>query len=169
MIPRKLKNFNLFVDGRGYAGRIEELALPKLTVKTEEFRAGGMDAAVELDMGMEKLEGEFTLAEYAEDVIRQFGLTNGAAVALKFKGSIEADDAGGAKVPVEVVLRGRWRELDMGNWKAGDNSTLKVAVMANYYSYASNGQTLIEIDVPGMKRVIGGTDLLAQTRRNIGM
>jgi P2 family phage contractile tail tube protein len=40
-----LKNFNLFVDGRGYAGRAEEVTPPKLTIKTEELRAGGNRAA----------------------------------------------------------------------------------------------------------------------------
>ena len=30
-----LKNFNLFVDGRGYAGRAEEVSPPKLSIKTE--------------------------------------------------------------------------------------------------------------------------------------
>ena len=42
-LPRVLKNMNLFVDGRGYAGRIDEIQLPKLTLKTEEHRAIGMD------------------------------------------------------------------------------------------------------------------------------
>ena len=49
--PRVLKGFNLFVDGRGYAGKVEELELPKLTIKTEEFRSGGMVAPVELGRG----------------------------------------------------------------------------------------------------------------------
>ena len=39
-LPRVLKNMNLFVDGRGYAGRVDEIQLPKLTLKTEEHRAG---------------------------------------------------------------------------------------------------------------------------------
>lgn len=42
MIPKILKNFNLFVDGRGYAGKAEEVTPPKLSLKTQEF--GGMDA-----------------------------------------------------------------------------------------------------------------------------
>ena len=37
-LPRVLKNMNLFVDGRGYAGRIDEIQLPKLTLKTEEAK-----------------------------------------------------------------------------------------------------------------------------------
>ena len=36
MIPRVLKNFNLFVDGRGLAGTVSTLTLPKLSTKMEE-------------------------------------------------------------------------------------------------------------------------------------
>ena len=43
-VIRLLKNINLFIDGRGYAGKVDEFDPPKLTIKTEEFRAGGMDA-----------------------------------------------------------------------------------------------------------------------------
>ncbi|WP_410541965.1 phage major tail tube protein [Wolbachia endosymbiont (group A) of Portevinia maculata] len=64
MLPKILKNFNVFVDGRGYAGKIDEITLPKLTIKTEEYRAGGMDIPINIDMGMEKLEADFTFAEY---------------------------------------------------------------------------------------------------------
>ena len=35
MIVDQLKNMNLFVDGRGYAGKAMEVNLPKLTVKME--------------------------------------------------------------------------------------------------------------------------------------
>jgi hypothetical protein len=169
MIPRKLKNFALFVDGYGYAGRCEEIALPKLTRKMEEFRAGGMDGPVEIDLGQEKLECEVTLAEYDESVIKQYGLQDGSAVKVKMKGSIERDDASGDKDPVEVVLQGRWRELDFGTWKGGENSTLKMAVAATYYKYSSKGEDLIEIDLVNMVCLVGGQDRLATTRANLGI
>jgi P2 family phage contractile tail tube protein len=59
-----LRNFNLFVDGTNYAGQIEEINLPKPTVKTEEHRVGGMDAPIALDMGMEALKADFTLTGF---------------------------------------------------------------------------------------------------------
>lgn len=80
MLPKILKNFNVFVDGRGYAGKIDEVTLPKLTIKTEEYRAGGMDIPINIDMGMEKLEAEFTFSEYDSELFRLFGLI---AVVLK--------------------------------------------------------------------------------------
>ncbi len=50
MLPKILRNFNVFVDGRGYAGKIDEITLPKLTIKTEEYRAGGMDIPINIDI-----------------------------------------------------------------------------------------------------------------------
>ena len=167
-IPRKLKAFSLFVEGRGYADKVAELTLPKLTRKMEEFRAGGMNAPIEIDMGMEKLEGEFTLTEYSKEVFALFGVTDLAQIGLCFKGSIESDDDG-TVTPIEVVLRGRWKEMDTGSWKTGDSTRLKVSVSASYYKYTSKGQNLIEIDVPNMVEKIGGTDRLAERRAAIGI
>ena len=55
-LPRKLKNFNLSIDGTSYLGEATEFTQPKLTMKLEEFRSGGMNGAVEVNMGMEKLQ-----------------------------------------------------------------------------------------------------------------
>ena len=55
MLPRTLRNFSLFVDGTGYAGKVTELTLPTLTIQNEEYRAGGLDAPIAIDMGMEAL------------------------------------------------------------------------------------------------------------------
>ena len=61
MIPETLANLNLFVDGQSFQGDVTSLTLPKLTLKTEEHRAGGMDMPIELDMGMEKMEPKRTV------------------------------------------------------------------------------------------------------------
>jgi len=167
-IPRVLKNFGLFVDGRGYLGKVVELTLPKLTRKTEEFRGGGMAAPIEIDMGMEKLECEFTLKEYSEEVFKLWGLADHAAVPLRFKGAMQADDAAGTVTVVEVSVRGRLREIDGGSWKAGEQTTLKAAVACSYYKYVSGGSTLIEVDAVNMVEIVDGTDRLAAVRSAIG-
>ena len=87
MLPRTLRNFQLSVDGVGYAGRVTELTLPTLTIATEEYRAGGLDAPVEIDMGMEALTASFTLAEYDLDVLKRFGLYNQNDVEVTARGA----------------------------------------------------------------------------------
>ena len=164
--PKVLRGFNLFVDGVGYAGKVEEIELPKLAVKTEEFRAGGMDAPVELDMGMEKLECSFSLGDYSADIARYFGLGHNTDVAVPFRGSLGLGDA--TSVPVTVKCRGMIREVDNGSWKAGDKLTQKFSTALKYYSYTQGGETIHEIDVENMVRIINGVDYLATAKADIG-
>lgn len=41
-LPRVLKNYNLFNDGESYMGQVEEVTLPKLARKTEDYRGAGL-------------------------------------------------------------------------------------------------------------------------------
>jgi hypothetical protein len=167
MIENVLKNVNLFVDGRGYAGQVEELTPPKLSMKTEEFRGGGMDAAVELDMGMEKLEASFSLKKYDKDVLSLFGLAPGNLVPLTFRGVVESED--GTVKPLVIQLRGKIREIDDGTWKPGEAASLKVAMSVRYYKRTLDGEEIHEIDIENMIRKINGVDQLAAQRAALGM
>lgn len=165
-IPRVLKNFSLFVDGRGLAGTIDTLTLPTLTVKMEEFRGGGMDAPIEHDMGMEKLEGSFVLAEYNPDIVALFGLVS-ANTQLTARGAIRRD--GEDAIPVVANMTGAIKELDPGDWKAGDTSTGTFAYSLRYYKLTIGGRELVEIDKVNMIRRIDGQDQLQSIRTAIGV
>ena len=166
IIPKVLKHFNLFIDGKGYAGLVGELSLPRLSLKMDELYSAGMDAPIELDMGMDKLSCDFSLYEYNADVIKQFGLNNGAQVPLTLRGGL--DNEGGVS-PVVVTLRGAWQDLDMGSWQAGDKPSLKVTVTLRYYKLNIDGADLIEVDVQNMVRKIDGVDQLEAMRAAIGL
>ncbi|BFD47787.1 MAG: phage major tail tube protein [Wolbachia endosymbiont of Sergentomyia squamirostris] len=166
MLPKILKNFNVFVDGRGYAGRIDEISLPKLAIKTEEYRAGGMDIPVSIDMGMEKLEAELTFAEYDSELFRLFGLINNNAVSLTLRGGLQGSSD---TESVVINLRGLFKELDFGSWKPAEKATLKCTVAANYYKLTIDGKELIEIDAENMIRKIDGVDQMASMRTALGI
>ncbi len=166
MIPKILKNFNLFVDGRGYVGRAEEVNPPKLTIKTEELRAGGMDAPISIDMGMEKLEASFTLVEYDSEILKQFGVVSGNSVQLTLRGALVDDDTTTAIV---IKLQGMFTEIDMGKFSAGEKATMQCSVACRYYSLEIDGSTLIEIDIDNMTRIIDGEDKLADIRTALGI
>lgn len=166
MIPNTLKNLNLHVDGRGYAGRVEELNPPKLTVKTEEFRGGGMDAPVALDMGMEKLMGDFTLPSLEANLLRQWGKVDVDAVGLTFRGAFQGQNGVQAQV---IQVRGRIVEVDEGTWKGGEKQSTKYSFEAVYYRRSIDGVVIHEIDVINMIRVIDGVDQLAAQRAALGL
>ena len=169
MLPKTLKNFNLFIEGQGYAGLAEELTLPKLSRKMEEYRGGGMNGPTEIDLGMEKLEMEFTLREYSRAVLNEWGVCDSAGVGLRFLGAAVRDDATCETDKIEIVVRGRWRELDFDTQKSGEMSTLKVMVAASYYKYLVNGDEVIEIDHQNMIERVNGVDRLEQQREALSL
>ncbi|MCG8633090.1 MAG: phage major tail tube protein [Desulfobacterales bacterium] len=166
MLPKKIKNWTAFVDGYGYAGKVEDINPPKLALKMEEYRAGGMDMPVELEMGMEKMEASMTFTEYNEEIFGLFGLVDGNAVAVTFRGAREDDSGTDAVI---ISMRGGFRELDPGTWKAGDKATLKAAISCRYYQKKIAGAEIVEIDVENMIRKIKGVDQLAAQRQALGI
>lgn len=167
-IPSVLKAYSLFVDGRGYAGKAD-VELPELSIVTEEYAAGGMSGKIKLDMGLvEAVDAKFTLYDYEPDVIKQWGLINGNAVALTFRGA-KQDDAGGAPVPIKVTCRGQLQMLGFGSWEAGAKTSLECTLNCRSYKLEVGGVTLIEIDAERMIRTVGGVDQMQSLRGAIGL
>lgn len=162
-----LKNFNLFVDGKGFAGVVEDYTPPKLAIKTEDFRAGGMDSSVAIDMGMEKLECSFTLINFDRTVLTLFGFLPGLPTICTVRGAIENDL--GIVTPIIHAMTGRIREIDQGTWKAGDKPSLKVTMDLTRYGHTQGGIETTLIDIPNMIRFIGGVDKMAAVRAAIGV
>jgi P2 family phage contractile tail tube protein len=155
------------VDGRGYAGRVDEIELPKLTLKTEEHRAGGMDVPMEIDLGMEKLEISLTIADYDPDVFKLFGLLDTQDTPITVRGAIQRQ--GEVAQAVVISLRGGWKEIDSGTWKPGDKSILKVSVALNYFKLSIAGEEVVEVDAKNLVRRVGGVDQMAEIRNAIGL
>lgn len=167
-LPRKLKNLNLFGDGESFLGQVASVKLPVLTRAMEEYRGGGMNGPVKIDMGQNSLELESKFGGMMRSILRQYGVTRHDGVQLRFAGSYQRDDTGAVDA-VEVVVRGRHEEIDMGDAKPGDDTEFTVKTACSYYKLSINGVTEIEIDLVNMIEVVGGVDRLADQRRSIGL
>ncbi len=167
-LPSKLKNMNLFREAVSYIGTVTEVTLPKLGRKFEGYRAGGMDAEVDIDMGGEKLELEWTAGGIVAEAIGGFGAATHDAEMLRFAGAYQAEDTGQV-IPVEAVARGRPQEIDMGTAKLGGDTEHKFKMSCSYYKLIVNGREIVEIDVTGMVFKVGGVDRLSAQRAAIGL
>jgi P2 family phage contractile tail tube protein len=166
-MPRKLKNFNVFYNGDNYVGRCAEVELPKLTRKTEDMQAGGMNGPVKIDLGNEGLEINHTWAGLEAEIYRQYAAASADAVLLRFAGAYQRDDTGEVDA-VEIVTRGRHTEIDPGSAKAGDDTELKVKTDLTYYKLTINGAVIVEIDLVNFVENVGGVDRLAEYRTALG-
>lgn len=169
-LPRKLKHMNLFNEGESYMGVASSVTLPKLTRKLEAWRGAGMDGPAKVDLGMgdDGIQLEWTLGGLDLTVIRQYGAVSANGIGLRFAGSYQQDDTGDT-VPVEVVVRGRHEEIDMGEAKPGEDTEHKIITACTYYKLTVDGADAIEIDTLAMIFVVDGKDMLEAHRRNIGL
>lgn len=168
-LPRKLKNLNVFNNAESLLGQIGAFTVPKLQRKMEDWRGGGMDSGVKIDLGGgdDGLQAEWTLGGLDLNTIRQFGGSI-SSVQLRFAGAYQRDDTGEVDA-VEIVLRGRHEEIDMGEAKAGEDTEQKMITHCTYYKLSVNGRVEIEIDVLNMIYIVNGTDILAEQRKALGI
>lgn len=167
-LPNKLKNFMLFVDGIGYAGKIKTVTTSKLTRKMEEYQGGTMIGPVKLDVGMEAMEIAFTAGGFAYEVLSGFGARGVDDIAMRFAGAMQRDDTKEV-IPVEIFTRGRYSEIDFGDQTAGALNETKVTAPISYLKIAINGIVRIEIDFVNMVERVNGTDLMAAVRTALGI
>jgi P2 family phage contractile tail tube protein len=167
MIPETLFNMTLFVDGTNFAGDVLSVTLPKLKVKTEEHRAGGMDAPIDMDMGLEKLEAGFSCSGARREVLGKFGLADQTAFFGTFRGAFKGQK--GEVKKVVATYRGQLIEADPGDWKPGDKAEFKYGLSLSYYKLEINDTLVHEIDPVNSVRVIDGVDQLAAVRTALGM
>lgn len=165
--PSKLKNINLFLDGVSHLGVIDEATLPKLALKMDEWRGGGMIGPVMIDNGLDKIEFEFTMGGLVALPMARFGAVQHDAALMRFAGAFQ-DDSSGAVKPVEIVTRGRYSELDWGNGKAGSDTQHKYKAACSYYKLTVDGIDWVEIDLVGGVFVVFGIDRYAEIRDAIG-
>ena len=91
MLPKIIKDAILTVEGRGYAGIIDNIEWPKITRKTDEYRAGGMFGPVDIDLGQEKMELTFEASEQTAEMIALYGTCGLAGVKFRINASAESD------------------------------------------------------------------------------
>lgn len=162
-----LKSWSAFVDGKGFAGNCKEVTLPTLTLKTEDFQAGGMDAPVAIEMGQEKMEASLTLTSYDASILSQWGVGEGYEVPFVVKGALESFN--GEVEAINISMRGKVTAVEMSAWTPAAESTLKVTINLHSYRYEQAGSVIYDIDVVNMVRIINGTDRLAARRNAIGL
>lgn len=167
MLPDTVKDWNLFIEGRGMAGKAEETTLPALKRIMESYQGGGMAGPVKLDMGQDELELGFTLAEFNVDVLRLWGIADPSGIGVRLMGASVAGDGTGVKA-IEISVRGRWEEIDPGSWKKKDKDKMKVKMPLTYYRLTVNGEVLHEIDMISGKTMINGEDISLDVMRAIG-
>lgn len=162
-----LKNFNLLIDGRGYAGRIDEYTPPVMTLQIEEYRAGGLDTPEPVEMGQEAMSASFALISMEATALASWGLTQGAVLPVTARGALESAD--GTVRAIVHRLRGKITSLDEGTWQPGQKPTVTFTMRVTRFEEIHDGVEIRMIDTENMIRRINGVDQLEAQRAALGI
>ena len=168
MLPRTLRNFNVFVDTHSWAGVAESVTIPKITKKTEDFRGAGMIGDVALSMGYEKLEGEVVYAGFDIKQYRQLGVCGTSDLPVRFVGMYERQDNCTSQI-VEIYTRGQAIELDPGDSKNGEKTEIKMSYNYTYYRMEVDGVVEVELDFINGTERFGETDVAKSIKELLGL
>lgn len=162
--PRTIRNFNAFVDGRSYFGLCTQAQLPEPALNTEDFRGGGMDMPVPIDMGMAAMTAELKFKEWSSELLTRLG--GNTRLVLRAGEMGQEDFEASALV---FTLGGRVTATPQGDLGPGTEALLTLRWGVDYYRVQRDGETLIEIDAENAVRTVGGEDQLASLRRAMGV
>ena len=156
-LPRLFKGHNIFIEGYDLRGQIGDVERPKIALKMEEYRSGGMFGTAKVVQGLEAFEMTVNVSGYAAEVLRQFGGTIDSKV-IRFAGAVEKDDETGFK-KVSGEAAGRITEIDQGSNSAGENGEIKFKIDLVRYSESLDGKEILYADVLQNKLRVDGKDL----------
>lgn len=144
-IPAKLRLFTCFVNGTNNIGKVTSVTLPKLTRKTEDYQGGGMMGSVAVDLGLDNgaLDATMIVGGMVQDLLLEYGNDIDETL-LRFAG--EYYTAGESQL-VEVEMRGRFTEIDGGESKQGEDTSVTYAVKNTYYKLSIDDKPIFEFDL----------------------
>ncbi|ARQ95330.1 major tail tube protein [Bradyrhizobium phage BDU-MI-1] len=161
------QDFTVWIADNGKIGEAPNFQPPEINIQTEEFRGGGMDGTVEIPMGIEKIEFDFELHTWDQEVWENLGYGVGSLdVPITFRGYLLT--AGGAEKGVIIETNSLIKSIKPSKVEPGKKASMTVNLVANYYRHAINGVTVTEIDVFNKVTIIGGADKSANARRILG-
>lgn len=160
-------NANAYLGTTKLAGKLDELELPAVKVKTQEVTALGIYGTTEIPCGLEKMEAKFKWNAVYPDEWKQESPMKTTRVIVK--SNMMVVDANGVKKNSQVTatIGGLFKELPTGSIKPGEKMDSAEHLMAvSYYKLEVDGAQVYEIDVINNIFKQGETDLLADFNTN---
>lgn len=162
-----LKNCNLHVDGYGLAGRVLEFDPPSGNMKTEEYRAAGMPAPVEIEMGFEKQEAKFVLGGFIKETLKLYGLSTGQNKSLTMRGTLV--DGDGTKHSIRVQMQGKIKVFNPGTFKPGEMAKFEHGVAIDECKWYHDEELIHHLAPAKAIWIVDGVDQMEQERKNLGL
>lgn len=166
-LPRILKGFDLYLNGRNLAGTCDKFTLPKNAPKFEELNAGGLSRPLKVNVGYDA-DWSLSFSKNGLDLsllVEGDCKVDGQEVMLL--GSLAEGDSCDEK-QVKLYFWGQIEEADGGDNENNALSKNEITIACARVQYFVDNKEIYFEDVMNMIRRINGKDVLEKRRRNLG-
>lgn len=152
------------LEGVGMVGRFDSCALPDVGFETFEYTAAAGN--FDINTRLTKMDATLKAKGMAPDLIGYVGQVT-SKEGLVLRGSLKMGT--GPEQPAKATLRGSIKTFTGQDFTAGGEFTTELPMSVTYYKLEINGKVVFEIDLLRYICVIGGKDLMAARRKNLGI
>ncbi|ECD4176987.1 phage major tail tube protein [Salmonella enterica subsp. enterica serovar Napoli] len=160
---------NIYLDGKNFIGKAEEVKLPDIATVVQEHKALGRIGKVELPYGFDKMEGEIKwnglypeAAKMVANPFKVYQLQLRASV-VRYSGTSRQSE-----VPLVVTLNVNFKKSPLGTFKHLEAPDLNSEYGCTYVKMMFDGEEILELDVINNIFRVDGQDMLADYNANIG-
>lgn len=166
---KKLTNGNVYINGNSFMGKAEEIDVPDIVTKMIEHKALGLIGEIELPAGVEKMEARIKWNGPYQDAMKLMG-NPFATHQIQVRGNLETWGSTGRieQVPYRVSMTGSFKQKPGGKFKQNENVDLESMLNITQYALEIDGERIVEFDALANIWKVGGVDILASYRTNIG-
>lgn len=166
----KVYDANVYVNNASKHGQASEITAPTITAVMTDYKAMGMVGSAEFFNGFDKIETTIKWT-YPDNEAQKACANFLKPVDLMIRSSkAEYDNTGiSAEKPIVMYVRGYPKAHPGGSFKAKEDTELENTFTVNYYKLEIDGEEIVEIDVMNNIYKVGGEDLLADRRQNLGL
>ncbi len=167
---QKLLNANVYDGTQSWLGRAESVTLPEISVETDAHKALGMIGTIEVPTGLAAMTVKVKWNGVYPDAIKR-GMNPFVGFKLQVRGSVEVYDADGLaeEKPLTVHLTVKSKKHALGDIAAQSANAQEQELSCTYIKVILAGEELVEIDVVENVWKVGGVDVRAQYRTNLGL
>ena len=166
-IRNLLGDFQFFMDGVGLVTLVEELTLPDLKWKAEEYHGGGSMGSRQIKSIFEKMKLGGKCAGFDARLLTLLGQMPGQSSNFKILSSLIVP--GADEIPQKILVTGSLIEVKRGAYKpTGKVDTSFEIDDIIYYEEWFDGRLKFGFDLINQTLIVDGVDVMATRRRNTG-
>jgi P2 family phage contractile tail tube protein len=159
-------DWQLYQEGFGLATLIEEITLPDIKWKAEDYHGGGLMGTRQIKSIFDKMKLGGKSAGFDPRMLNAVGQMPGMSSIWKIMASLI--DPGLPEIPQKILVTGSMVELKRGTYKTGKQETTFEIDDITYYEEWFDGKLKFGFDLINQTLVVDGVDMMATRRRNTG-